>query len=73
MVRSDCVDKFIIRLSMNVPKARLLKVAELSAKIFDQNFNPSGIRTGSKILNERLNGPFCGKLLPQPDILKSDI
>ena len=55
---------------MNVPKARLLKVAELSAKIFDQNFNPSGIRTGSKILNERLKGPSVASYYGNPDILK---
>lgn len=59
-----------LRFSMSVPKARLLKVAELSAKIFDQNFNPTGIRTGSKILNERLKGPSIASYYGNPDILK---
>ncbi|AMD18653.1 HBL249Cp [Eremothecium sinecaudum] len=42
---------------MSVPKERLLKVAKLSAQIFDENFNPTGIRTGASILSKRLKGP----------------
>ncbi|GCE98296.1 mitochondral 37S ribosomal protein S27 [Zygosaccharomyces mellis] len=55
---------------MAVSRERLLKVAELSAKIFDQNFNPSGVRTGSQILAKRLKGPTVAGYYGDPDLLK---
>lgn len=55
---------------MAVPKNRLLKVAELSAKIFDQNFNPTGARTGAQILAKRLKGPTVASYYGNPDLLK---
>lgn len=55
---------------MSVPKARLLKLAEISAKIFDQSFNPSGVRTGSKVLSRRLKGPSVAGYYGNPDFLK---
>ncbi|CAR25879.1 ZYRO0A10230p [Zygosaccharomyces rouxii] len=55
---------------MTVSKDRLLKVAELSAKIFDQNFNPSGVRTGSQILAKRLKGPAVASYYGDPDLLR---
>ncbi|EDO17936.1 hypothetical protein Kpol_1010p52 [Vanderwaltozyma polyspora DSM 70294] len=55
---------------MTVSKQRLLKIAELSAKIFDQNFNPSGARTGSKILSTRLKGASIASYYGNPDVLK---
>lgn len=55
---------------MTVPKERLLKLYELSAKIFDQNFNPSGVRTGSRILSKRLKGPAVASYYGNPDWIK---
>ncbi|QLG73049.1 hypothetical protein HG535_0E01330 [Zygotorulaspora mrakii] len=55
---------------MTVSKTRLLKVAEVSAKIFDQNFNPNGIRTGSKIISQRLKGSTIAGYYGDPDFLK---
>lgn len=55
---------------MAVSKERFLKVAELSAKIFDQNFNPSGVRTGSQILAKRLKGPTVANYYGDPDLLR---
>lgn len=55
---------------MTVPKNRLLKVAEVSARVFNQNFNPSGVRTGSKILSQRLKGPAIASYYGDPDFLK---
>lgn len=55
---------------MAVSKARLLKVAELSAKIFDQNFNPTNVRTGAKILSKRLKGQTLAGYYGNPDTLK---
>lgn len=51
-------------------KNRLLKVAEVSAKIFDQNFNPTNARTGSRILSKRLKGPVVAGYYGDPDFLK---
>ncbi|CAB4256096.1 similar to Saccharomyces cerevisiae YGR215W RSM27 Mitochondrial ribosomal protein of the small subunit [Maudiozyma barnettii] len=55
---------------MSIPKERLLKLAEISAKIFDQNFNPSGMRTGSKVLSKRLKGPSVAAYYGNPDFVK---
>ena len=55
---------------MSVPKERLAKLAELSAKIFQQNYNPSGVRTGTKILSRRLKGPSVAAYYGNPDLLK---
>ncbi|AET37840.1 mitochondrial 37S ribosomal protein mS33 Ecym_2087 [Eremothecium cymbalariae DBVPG len=53
-----------------VSKDKLLRLSELSAKIFDQNFNPSGVRTGAKILSKRLKGPAIANYYPNPDFIK---
>lgn len=55
---------------MSIPKSRLLKIANLSAKIFDENFNPTATRTGSKILSKRLKGPSIVGYYGNPDFLK---
>lgn len=55
---------------MSVPKQRLLKLYELSAKIFDQNFNPTSARTGSQILAKRLKGPVVAGYYGNPDWIK---
>lgn len=55
---------------MSVPKARLAKLYELSAKIFNQNYNPTGVRTGSQILAKRLKGPTVADYYGNPDWIK---
>ncbi|SCU85983.1 LAME_0D03928g1_1 [Lachancea meyersii CBS 8951] len=55
---------------MSVPKQRLLEVASLSAKIFNQNFNPTATRNGGKILAKRLKGPSIAGYYGNPDFLK---
>lgn len=55
---------------MTVPKNRLMAIAELSAKIFDHNFNPTGVRTGGKILAQRLKGPAIANYYGNPDFIK---
>ncbi|CDK24898.1 unnamed protein product [Kuraishia capsulata CBS 1993] len=39
-------------------KKRLLEVKKLSSEIFNTTFNPSGLRTGAKILKKPLKGPL---------------
>lgn len=55
---------------MAIPKERLLKLYGLSAKIFEQNFNPTGVRTGSHILSKRLKGPAVAGYYGNPDWIK---
>lgn len=58
------------RNTMSVPKNRLMKLYEVSAKIFDQNFNAAGTRTGAKILAKRLKGPSVANYYGNPDFIK---
>lgn len=47
--------------------ARILTVVavrKLTAKIFNTTFNPTGIRTGNKILRQRLKGPALAEYYP---------
>lgn len=55
---------------MSAPKSRLLQLAKVSAKIFDQNFNPTNARTGAKILAQRLKGPTLANYYGNPDFIK---
>lgn len=55
---------------MSIPKDRILKVAQISAKIFDQHFNPLAVRTGSKILSSRLKGKSISSYYGNPDFIK---
>ncbi|CCE64307.1 hypothetical protein TPHA_0H00990 [Tetrapisispora phaffii CBS 4417] len=55
---------------MSVSRGKLQKVAELSAKIFDQVYNPTNVRTGNKILSKRLKGPSIKQYYGNPDVLK---
>ncbi|KAH3899088.1 probable Mitochondral 37S ribosomal protein S27 [Saccharomycodes ludwigii] len=55
---------------MSIPKNRLLKLAETSARIFDQNFNQTNVRTGAKILSKRLKGPSIAEYYGNPDFIK---
>ncbi|KAI5819092.1 mitochondrial ribosomal subunit S27-domain-containing protein [Pyronema omphalodes] len=40
----------------SVARSRLLELKKLSASIFGTTFNPTGARTGNKILRQRLKG-----------------
>ncbi|CEP63143.1 mitochondrial 37S ribosomal protein mS33 LALA0_S07e03356g [Lachancea lanzarotensis] len=55
---------------MSIPKQRLLQVASLSARIFNENFNPTAARNGGKILSKRLKGASIAGYYGNPDFLK---
>ncbi|AGO13475.1 AaceriACL141Cp [[Ashbya] aceris (nom. inval.)] len=55
---------------MSIPKERLQQVAQISARIFDQCYNPSGARIGTKILTKRLRGPAMVQYYGNPDVLR---
>ncbi|CAG8455721.1 4885_t:CDS:2 [Funneliformis caledonium] len=46
-------------------KTRLAQLAELSAKIFNNVYNPKGERTGNKILRQKLIGPTIVEWYPK--------
>ncbi|KAK1832745.1 armadillo-type protein [Podospora conica] len=50
---------------MSVPRARLLDLMKVQCQIFQTTFNPEGIRTGNKILRQRLRGPALLSYYPQ--------
>lgn len=54
---------------MTTLKSRLKQVVELSCRIFDQNYNPTGVRTGAKVLAKRLKGPAIADYYGKPDML----
>ncbi|KAG0641987.1 mitochondrial ribosomal subunit S27-domain-containing protein [Tuber brumale] len=39
------------------PRERLQKLAKTSARIFSTTYNPHNLRTGNRVLRERLKGP----------------
>jgi len=46
-------------------KARLAQLAQLSAKIFNNVYNPTGERTGNKVLRKRLIGSTVAEWYPK--------
>ncbi|CCH41452.1 Mitochondral 37S ribosomal protein S27 [Wickerhamomyces ciferrii] len=50
-------------------KARLLELVKLRCKVFNENYNPTNIRTGSKILSSKLKGPTVKDYYGNPEIL----
>ncbi|KAK4190247.1 mitochondrial ribosomal subunit S27-domain-containing protein [Podospora australis] len=49
---------------MSVPRARLLDLLKARCELFSTTFNPEGIRTGNKILRQRLKGPALASYYP---------
>ena len=54
-------------------KTRLAKLAQLSAKLFNNIYNPMGERTGNKILRKRLIGPTILEWYPKRIITLREI
>ncbi|KAM7184119.1 Mitochondrial ribosomal subunit S27 domain containing protein [Rhypophila sp. PSN 637] len=50
---------------MSVPRARILDLMKAQCQLFSTTFNPDGIRTGNKILRERLKGPSVVSYYPR--------
>ncbi|KAL2136713.1 hypothetical protein VTI74DRAFT_2124 [Chaetomium olivicolor] len=50
---------------MSVPRARLLDLMRARCELFSTTFNPEGIRTGNKILRQRLKGPSVAAYYPR--------
>ncbi|KAL2265551.1 hypothetical protein VTJ83DRAFT_6651 [Remersonia thermophila] len=50
---------------MSVPRARLLDLMRARCELFGTTFNPEGLRTGNKILRQRLKGPALASYYPR--------
>ncbi|KAK4228368.1 mitochondrial ribosomal subunit S27-domain-containing protein [Podospora fimiseda] len=50
---------------MSVPRARLLSLMKAQCELFSTTYNPEGIRTGNKILRQRLKGPSLAAYYPK--------
>jgi len=48
-------------------------LAQLTARIFNHSYNPSGVRTGNKILRQRLIGPTITNWYPKNLIKLNEI
>ncbi|KAK1761163.1 mitochondrial ribosomal subunit S27-domain-containing protein [Echria macrotheca] len=49
---------------MSIPRARLLDLMKARCQLFSTTFNPDGIRTGNKVLRQRLRGPALVQYYP---------
>ncbi|KAI9784074.1 MAG: mitochondral 37S ribosomal protein S27 [Peltula sp. TS41687] len=50
---------------MVVPRSRLLELTKVQCRIFSSNFNPDGLRMGTKVLRQRLKGPSVAAYYPK--------
>ncbi|KAK4101016.1 hypothetical protein N658DRAFT_486394 [Parathielavia hyrcaniae] len=50
---------------MSIPRARLLDLMRARCELFATTFNPEGLRTGNKILRQRLKGPALASYYPR--------
>ncbi|KAB5582597.1 mitochondrial ribosomal subunit S27-domain-containing protein [Coniochaeta sp. 2T2.1] len=50
---------------MSVPRARILDLMKVRCQVFSTTYNPEGIRTGNKILRQRLRGPALASYYPR--------
>ncbi|KAL2041656.1 hypothetical protein N7G274_005440 [Stereocaulon virgatum] len=50
---------------MAVPQSRLQALHKLQTTLFSQTYNPQHLRTGNKILRQRLRGPAIASYYPR--------
>ncbi|CCF37954.1 hypothetical protein CH063_01802 [Colletotrichum higginsianum] len=58
---------------MSVPRARLLDLMKAQCEVFAATFNPEGVRTGNKILRQRLKGPSLASYYPRKVLTVQDV
>ncbi|KAF9877721.1 mitochondral 37s ribosomal protein [Colletotrichum karsti] len=58
---------------MSVPRARLLDLMKVQCQVFATTFNPEGVRTGNKILRQRLKGPALASYYPRKVLTVRDV
>ena len=50
---------------MSVPTTRLLDLLKVQCRIFSQTYNPTRLRTGNRVLRQRLRGPSVAAYYPR--------
>ncbi|MCJ1477270.1 mitochondral 37S ribosomal protein S27 [Lambiella insularis] len=58
---------------MSVPKSRILDLLKVQCRIFSTTFNPERLRTGNKILRQRLKGPAIASYYPRRSATLRDL
>ncbi|ELQ43395.1 pumilio-family RNA binding repeat protein [Pyricularia oryzae Y34] len=58
---------------MSVPRARLLQLMKAQCEVFSTAYNPEGVRTGNKILRQRLRGPALAAYYPRRVVTLRDL
>ncbi|MCJ1319384.1 mitochondral 37S ribosomal protein S27 [Xylographa vitiligo] len=58
---------------MSVPKSRILDLLKVQCRIFSTTFNPERLRTGNKILRQRLKGPAIASYYPRKTVTMRDL
>ncbi|KAK3343887.1 mitochondrial ribosomal subunit S27-domain-containing protein [Lasiosphaeria hispida] len=58
---------------MSVPRARLLALMKARCELFSTTFNPEGLRTGNKVLRQRLRGPALAAYYPKKLVTLRDL
>ncbi|KAI6491965.1 hypothetical protein MCOR11_006864 [Pyricularia oryzae] len=58
---------------MSVPRARLLQLMKAQCEVFSTAYNPEGVRTGNKILRQRLRGPALTAYYPRRVVTLRDL
>lgn len=75
VARSRLVDLMKVQSQNIVGASRLLTQLALQTqcKIFSTTFNPEGVRTGNKILRQRLRGPALAAYYPRKVVTLNDL
>ncbi|KAF8468422.1 mitochondrial ribosomal subunit S27-domain-containing protein [Kalaharituber pfeilii] len=60
-------------MSLLPSRERLLQLAKVSCRLFNTTFNPTGVRTGTKILRQRLRGPVVRDYYPKQLVSIKDL
>ncbi|KFZ04882.1 hypothetical protein V501_08888 [Pseudogymnoascus sp. VKM F-4519 (FW-2642)] len=58
---------------MSVARSRVVDLMKTQCKIFSTTFNPEGVRTGNKILRQRLKGPALAAYYPRRVVTLNDL
>ncbi|MCJ1340392.1 mitochondral 37S ribosomal protein S27 [Bachmanniomyces sp. S44760] len=58
---------------MSVPRSRVLDLMKVQSRIFGTIYNPQGLRTGNKVLRQRLKGPQVAAYYPRRTVTIKDL
>ncbi|KAK4694986.1 small subunit ribosomal protein S33, partial [Lecanoromycetidae sp. Uapishka_2] len=50
---------------MSVPQSRIFDLLKVQCRIFSQTYNPLRLRTGNRVLRQRLRGPSVAAYYPR--------